>query len=342
MILTFDKLMKLLLLGFFFSAISFSLGYHTINSFIPEAVPEAADAFIYKDLVVNGPSAISQDHRSSRILIPMVAHVIYKVLPLKVGSWDTANFSLLIVNSFICSIIGIIIFYITLGIKGDSLEGLLASLLFFLNFAIPNYYLSSLVDSGECLFSLLLFLVMYNNKWFLLPVIGVLGVLTKETFLPVSFLFIASWLFVEWFETKKLNVRRIIYFVVFMILSVLTVIILKSIIFNRLMFPWDYAKTLLKPHVAFASSNALSEIRRFFYVFIWLLPFSIMHFKNIPKIWRYSSLSSVIVIAFLSIWAGTSGAATSRYIFNYIGPMLCISSCWFMKDLVKQLNFVKD
>src|SRR5439155_10591113 len=71
---------------------------------------------------------------------------------------------------------------------------LLPALLFLLSFAVPNYVLAGLVDSGELLVLLILVWCLRRNRWHWLPWLGIVGTLAKETFGPVSVAFAAGWI----------------------------------------------------------------------------------------------------------------------------------------------------
>ena len=70
---------------------------------------------------------------------------------------------------------------------------LFASALYLLNFAISNAHLAALVDSGEALFLMAIVVSMFYERWLLLSGIGVLGALTKESFIPFSILMAVTW-----------------------------------------------------------------------------------------------------------------------------------------------------
>jgi hypothetical protein len=62
-------------------------------------------------------------------------------------------------------------------------------LLYLVNFAVPNLRLVGLVDAGEGFFLLALLRSLSECELWVLPVIAVLGALTKESFIPFSVVF---------------------------------------------------------------------------------------------------------------------------------------------------------
>jgi len=49
------------------------------------------------------------------------------------------------------------------------------------------------VDSGEALFLMAIVAGMFYRRWMLLPLFGVLGALTKESFLPFLIFMTVTW-----------------------------------------------------------------------------------------------------------------------------------------------------
>src|ERR1700674_2144803 len=81
---------------------------------------------------------------------------------------------------------------------GSSAVGLVGALLYLVNFAVPNLRLVGLVDAGEGFFLLALLWSLSEFELWALPVIAVLGALTKESFIPFSIVFTTAW----WFSTR--------------------------------------------------------------------------------------------------------------------------------------------
>lgn len=321
-----------LLLTLLFYIISFSLGYHIINKFIVELVPAAADASIYLDLVKHGTSAIGSDHRSSRILMPMLARGISFILPAKLGKWDLHVFSLLLVNAAVCTGIGLIIYYIGRWLRLSAQTAFIAALLFFLNFAVTNYYLASLVDAGECLCLLLTACALLVGRWYWLPIIGLLGISTKETFFPIATIFICAWGLYEIWRKRQVDYAKVAWFLLFCVLSFMMVVALKSMAYGKLTYPWQYAAKLYHIYPGVSWLRVMLELKSFLYVFIWLLPLGLLRLTRFPQVWVFASFMSILVILAMSIWAGTSGAAISRYIFNLAGPLLCLSAALYLNE----------
>jgi hypothetical protein len=76
---------------------------------------------------------------------------------------------------------------------------LVGSLLYLLNFAVPNLRLADVVDAGEGFFVLAILWSLSELRLWTLPFVAALGALTKESFIPLSIVFMAAW----WFVVRK-------------------------------------------------------------------------------------------------------------------------------------------
>src|SRR6476646_8932507 len=173
-----------------FALICFGLGYPSLNRYDPrQLLPDAAT---YAKLAQDGPGNIASPFRF-RILVPILAHSMGALVKGHTGTWDPLLFGFLLVNSifvattvYLTSVIGESLF-------ADSSVALFASTLYLLNFAVSNAQLAGLVDSGEALFLLAVSAAMFYRRWLLLPLFGVLGAITKESFVPFSIVIAIAW-----------------------------------------------------------------------------------------------------------------------------------------------------
>src|SRR6266702_3812572 len=66
-------------------------------------------------------------------------------------------------------------------LTGNAGVALFAAVLYLISFAVPNFQLAGLIDSGESLFMLALASLLLLRRWWLLPLCGIGGALAKET-----------------------------------------------------------------------------------------------------------------------------------------------------------------
>jgi hypothetical protein len=312
-----------------FFLIAMGLGYQGLTRYDPAESNLIDDSKIYSEIVKNNTQGITLDHRSTRVLVPFIAIPIYHFSEGMIGSWNRVQFSLLVVSAFFCSLIVILMVNICEYLFKDRLVGILAGLLFFVNFTIPNLYLSGLVDSAEAFFLLLLVYSMLRKNWLILPFIAILGSLTKETFLPSGFIIITVWYLYDAYHAKNFYPTRILMIVLFVFISVVILTLLKSYSYGEYTSLLGFTGDMHKVN-NFDYDRILVAIRRFLYSYIWLAPLAFFRLHIFPIQWTLSIFLAAITIFIMGWWIGASGAAISRYMFNILGPLLCISAAVFV------------
>src|SRR6202795_2907320 len=196
---------RLALLFCVFSLIACGLGYPILNRFDPRQIPGLSDVKIYAALVT-GTASPDAGHVRFRMLVPWLAKPFYRLARGRVATWDPVMFGLLVADSLFVAGTAVLIFILGailgagLGNRqmGSSAVGLVGALLYLVNFAVPNLRLVGLVDAGEGFFLLALLWSLSEFELWALPVIAVLGALTKESFIPFSIVFTTAW----WFSTR--------------------------------------------------------------------------------------------------------------------------------------------
>ena len=108
-----------------------------------------SDTAIYYSLVENGFGSIEYDlnNRSNRILVPLIARMIYLCIPI-FGTWDPIGHALLITTSVFSSLAALMIFNLSLRMFNNVYLSLIASFLYLTNFIVINWYLVGGVDSA--------------------------------------------------------------------------------------------------------------------------------------------------------------------------------------------------
>ncbi|MGO9574487.1 MAG: hypothetical protein ACLPTQ_09190 [Terriglobales bacterium] len=180
-----------LLFGIFF-LIASGLGYPVLNRFDPRQTPGLSDVKTYASLVTGTAIVDAGDmrYRRFRVLVPWLARPFYWLARGRSGTWDPVMFGLLVADSLFVAGTAVLIFIlgnrVILGNRqlGSSAAGLVGALLYLVNFAVPNLRLVGLVDAGEGFFLLALLWSLSEFELWALPVIAVLGALTKESLSP--------------------------------------------------------------------------------------------------------------------------------------------------------------
>ncbi len=298
----------LLLWGLLFS-IGLGLGYPTLNRYDPSRTAGTIDSRIYAQMVLTGRADVEGPGRN-RILVPTLAKPIYRLAQGRVGSWNPAFFGLLAVNAAFCATAAALLVHLGWRMTGQWHVGLLGALLHLLNFDVANFQLSGLVDSAEGCAMIGLVWLLWRNRWRLLPWLGILGTLAKETFLPMALLFAFTW----WAAGKRPRNGKPLFWIGLMGISGAAALLSLSAEFRP--GTWD----------DFASHFLYSVTHRgFWYIFAWLIPLGIWRLNRLPRPW---------VLACAVTGAGTllagayyeAGAGVARPLFHVLGPILTIST----------------
>ena len=313
----------------FFFAICTGLGYPTLNRYDPGiSNPDAAE---YSKMV-SGQEGVAT-HFRHRVLIPYLARPIFRAATGRVGSWNPAYFALLLVNSWFVSGTAFLLFMVVSRITGNPNLALLSSAIYLLNFAVPNLLLAGLVDSGEAFFLMLLVLALSAEWFFLLPLAAVLGSLTKETFLPFSLVFAATWMLMK---TPLTALRRpLLWLVATGLAGACSLTAVLTATNGHLLFPWTYAGMLSSGLANPATAATALKDHTFWYVFAWLLPLGLWRLKRLPREWAVASfITALVALGFTAYHndARDAGPAAARPIFSIAGPLLSFSVAFLLAD----------
>ena len=342
-----------LLFSIFF-LIAAGLGYPILNRFDPRQTPGLSDVKAYAAIVTGASGFEAQGfepqdmrYRRFRVLVPWIARPFYHAARGRLGTWDPVMFGLLISDSLF--IAGTALLIVILGRRrvGSSAAGLVAALLFLVNFAVPNLRLVGLVDAGEGFFLLALFCSLLESQLWAVPVIAVLGALTKESFVPLSMT-----LAIAWWCARRLDRRfdledsdregrdqagnRGVIIIIIMsgLLGLAAIVALHRSITGAFVSPMQIARAL--PRGGGYHFILPLHDRNLWYTFAWLLPTAIPNLKRFPKSWIVMVASTCAVAFVLDAGFGggpEAGSAWGRELFSIAGPILSLSSALFLLQI---------
>jgi hypothetical protein len=329
---------KVVLLFCIFFLIACGLGYPILNRFDPRQTPGLSDVRTYAALVTGTPSLDEEDmrFRRFRVLVPWLAKPFYVLARGRVATWDPVMFGLLVADSLFVAGTAVLIFVLGSRKLGSSAVGLVGALLYLVNFSVPNLRLVGLVDAGEGFFLLALLWSLSEFELWTLPVIGVLGALTKESFIPFSIVFTTAW----WFSTRpdrnSDNARNhslpaAAWILTSWVLSLSAMVVLQWSIAGTYLSPLQFGLAL---HRGDGSHFAVSlHDRNLWYIFLWLLPTAIPDLKRFPKSWLIPVGATCATAFVLDAYFGgppAAGSAWGRALFSIAGPVLSLSSALFL------------
>ena len=308
---------------FLFFLISCGLGYPALKRYDPRRIDGLSDTALYYQLVVGNPRNLVRENMRGRLLVPFVAKPIYWVARNRLKSIDPALFGLLLANSFFCSLTATLLVSVGLRIVANQATALLGATLYLLSFAISNFYVAAMVDSSEACLMVALTWLLLSNRWRWLPLLGVVGAVAKETFLPLGAMFALGWLFME-NERKIISWTKLGWVLIFALADSFGLTVIYSILARQLVWPWqvaadvhtqaNFAWAFLKPFVT----------PGFWYFFAWLLPFGVWRLRALPRPWLAAAAMGTAAALLMSAWRD-AGANAARPIFNVVGPMLSLS-----------------
>ena len=324
------RLTRLRLAGLFllFFVIACGLGYPTLNRYDPRSTPGLRDVQAYAALVTGNPDLVV-NHMRFRVLVPWLARPIYHLARGRSGSWDPVMLGLLFADSIFVAATAVLIVMMGVAELASYPVALVAALLYLVNFAIPNLRLAGLVDAGEGFFLLAVFWSLAESRLWPLPLIAILGALTKESFVPFMIVFSASW----WLVMRKhLNtaITSAVWIAASWVVSLVTIAMLH----------WSITGQVESPLAFGASLHGNNDyLRQFFsalvdhnslYIFIWLLPLGVPRLKRFPKSWLAPvAATSALVFVLDAYYSGAPGTV-GRALFTTAGPLLALSAASFL------------
>jgi hypothetical protein len=317
-----------------FFGICLGLGYPILNRYDPRSTPGIKDVEAFASMVEGESLSGHGELRivAHRKLIPLAARPFLYLLEGRVGSWDATLAALLIATSLFAAACALLVLLISQQLAGSFSTGLVAALLYLSNFAVPNYFLTGLVDSGEAFAFALLVFVLLRERWGWVPLVAVLGTLAKETFLPIASIFLLVW---WWATDGPRSWNKFLVVISSIAAAGVTVAILLIGHHGEIgiRMPWDFASELRsdEPTPLFEALVNLISAHGPYFVFFWLVPFGLWRLNEFPRRWLFATGASLAVIVALGVYDDSRGNI-DRALFSVAGPILSISAARLLLD----------
>jgi hypothetical protein len=185
-----------------------------------------------------------------------------------------------------------------------------------------------LVDSAEGCFLMAIVWSLEADHWFLLPLWGILGALAKETFVPLSALFVFGWWISE-VRRDRLQLPRLAWLGALGMASLTTVTLAMSVVAGGLVWPWQLA-TYMRAGEGFMNGlRACLLDHTFWFVFLWLLPLGLVRLRRLPRPWVWASAVAFCGALALGAYHNASGNV-ARALFSVSGPILSLSAAIYL------------
>jgi hypothetical protein len=164
-----------------------------------------------------------------------------------------------------------------------------------------------------------------------------LGSLAKETFLPFSLVFAATWMFTN--RQQRPLRKQVMWLVATGLAGVASLTAVLTVTNGYLLFPWTYAAMLRSSLASPATAAAALKDLNFWYVFAWLLPLGLWRLKHLPREWVMASFITALVAMGFTAYHNDvrdAGPAVARPIFSIAGPLLSFSVALLIVDLAQR------
>jgi hypothetical protein len=271
------------------------------------------------------------------VLVPWIARPVSQLVRGRSGSWDPAIFGLLVADSFFVAATAALI--VVLGSHlGDYPVSLVAALLYLVNFAVPNLRLVGLVDAGEAFFLAALLWILSERQLWLLPLVAMLGTWSKESFVPLSFVFTASW----WSVARKgLPLQSAGWIVSSWIVSIAALVGVQRWVAGYWINPLAFGVSLHGNQQYLGHFISSLRDRNFWYVFAWLLPLGIPNLRRLPGSWLIPTGAASLMTFILDGYYGGAPGTVSRALFSVASPLLVLSSALLLLGRTNRENFAE-
>ena len=238
----------------------------------------------------------------------------------------TVFFGLLCANALFCATTLLLLTALARTVCGEPRRALLCALLYAAGFSVANQQLAGLVDSGEALFLLLVAWLATTDRWRLIPLAAVGGALAKETFVPLSTLFLLTW---WWAERAPDRPRwdRLGWTLLGALLGVIVVCALRG-----WADPWALAAAERAPGGYLQALLGVVAAKGLWYPFYWLLPLGLWRLKALPRPWLAASTAAALGALLLGAWSDDVGGNAGRPLFAILGPILCLSAATLLLE----------
>jgi hypothetical protein len=316
-----------------FFLIACGLGYPVLNRFDPRQTPGLSDVKTYAAIVTGAAVFDAEDmrFRRFRVMVPWLARPFYALARGRATTWDPVMFGLLVADSLFVA--GTAVLIVVLGSRklGSSAAGLVGALLYLVNFAVPNLRLVGLVDAGEGFLLLALLWCLSEFELWALPVIAVLGALTKESFVPFSIALTSAW----WLSSapdrnpddhraRNRSLPGAAWIVTSWMASLAAMVGLQWSIGGRFINPLQFGLALQRAG-GYDFAASLHD-RNLWYIFLWLLPTAIPNLKRLPKSLLIPTGATCAMAFVLDAYFGGAPGTVGRALFSIAGPVLSLSS----------------
>jgi len=324
------------MLWLLFFLICMGLGYPTLNRYDPRSVAGLYDTSAYSRLVTAEPMQSDQTDLAHRVLVPYLAKPVYWLVNGHLKTWNPVFFALLAVNSFFIATTTCLLVSIGYRIVGDFPVALVAGFIYLADFAVANFNLSGYVDSAVNCMIVAIAWSLLAERWWLLPLWGLLGALAKETFVPLAGVLAFAWGLTA-YRRGALKLSHLVWTGAMLAVGFVTLFFTMSRS-SPPYSPFSFAVSRLGGsgigYVFLASLFRCLRAREFLFTFSWLLPLGMFRLRRLPRAWVVGTACAAIAALAMGAYDDALGN-TTRAVFSACGPLLSLSAAVFLAETAK-------
>jgi hypothetical protein len=307
-------------------AICGGLGYPILNRYDPTRTDGTKDSANYAHVIREGHGG--EHHRNYRVLQAWVSRPIYLLARHRSGPWSPMGVALLFGSCVFMAMAGTLTVSLAMRTQASGAGALLAVLLLLCNFWVPNNHLAGMVDAGEMFALLLVAWALSRQRWWLLPLIGIIGALAKETSIIMGAAMCIGW----WVIDRRAMCW--VWIAGFVLAGLLTMMALRFEALGEVVWPWNFAADKRSHDALSVDLVSMFSEPGFWYGWVWLLPLGIWRLGRLPRAWVLGSLAAALAALAMALWHGAGGGGAARPMLNAAGPVLSVSAAmcllqWF-------------
>lgn len=305
-----------------FLILCFGLGYQGINRYDVRTSSGMGDVRVYYQMTEYG-AGWQEPIWLHRALIPSLARPIFLALKGRTLHWNAVYLSLHLWNSFFCSLTALLVYLLGCRLARPP-AGLLAALLFLLNFQVSNYVLSGMVDSLQSLALTAMAWFLLRRQWPWVLAAAVLGAAGKETTMALAVILAAGWAL----ATRRDYLWAAATAAAALAATQLMPVLLTGHLSNFLQLA-DSQKAYDYDGVWKAILGCLTPWNLWLSLG-WALPFAWLERRRFPRELWYATLLAVAAAFALGAWS-VAGPNTARPVFYLLGPIFSIAAAeWLL------------
>jgi hypothetical protein len=315
---------RMLLLFALFFCICCGLGYPSLNRVDWRTAPGLADVQWYAAMVEGHPIPVPDDHRQFRILVPYLARPVYWAAKGRIGSWDPVMLGLLVVDSLFVAGTAALLMQVVVKSVGNYQAALGSALIYLLNFAVPNLRLAGFIDAGEGFFLMASVWCLFRRRYWMLPLLGILGAMAKELFVPFLIAFSATW---WWCERRRMptpaSAAGWIAASWAAAVATLQLVQWKVAHVDQSVIGFGLSLRGDEPYLTHFLHFFID--RNLWYTFFWLAPLSVLRLRRLPLAWRMGTAAAVMAALVLDEYYSGLPGTIARTMFSVCGTLLSAS-----------------